>query len=357
MPNDLMSHPNVPRYIKLAEELRSQVRSRRLRPGDRLPSFTDMKAGGVSQNTLERVHALLEREGLIVRERGRGVFVAKSLPLEAPTIAIVQEAFSETHHTYYFARLLAGIQEAAQREDVRLLLMSAPHEASQWNDVHGVLVWEGRPGKPAVKPPAHLPQVSVLLPAGKFPSVNVSDYKGIYEATEYLIRLGHQRIAYLMLADHPILDTRLQAYQDALLNAGIVPNPRWVRNKSVPLGKTGHRMEQGRKSMSAWLAEGWKKLKCTALLVQNDFIALGALEELRKAGIGVPEDVSVMGFDGLDLCDIALPRLSTVEVPLREVGSAALELLLKQLHGVEFTPHIELSTRLKIQESTSSPLT
>jgi DNA-binding LacI/PurR family transcriptional regulator len=355
MSRRLIDHPNVPRYIKLAEQLRSQVRSRRLQPGDRLPSFSEMKAGGVSQNTLERAHALLEREGLVVRERGRGVFVAKALPVTTPVIGLVRETFSETHHTSYFAELLAGIQEAAQRVHVRLSLLPPTGDAAQWDEVDGVLVWEGRPGKPAAKLPAHLPQVSILLPADETPSVNIADYAGIRAAVEYLIRLGHRRIAYLMVSDHPVLASRLQAYRDALREAGIAADPRWVRQKRVPLGKGGHRMEQGRKSMSRWLEEDWKKMKCTALLVQNDFIALGALEVLREAGWRVPNDVSVVGFDGLDICDMVSPRLTTVEVPLRKVGATALEILLHQLRNEAFTPHVELPVRLKVQESTAPP--
>ena len=114
-------------------------------------------------------------------------------------------------------------------------------------------------------------------------------------------------------------------------------------------------MEQGRKSMSEWLKEDWAKLNCTALLVQNDFIAMGALAVLKDAGYKVPDDVSVVGFDGLDVCDMISPTLTTVEVPLRQIGSTALELLLRQLRNEESERHIELPTKLMVKESTAPP--
>lgn len=355
MRSTLLNHPNVPRYVKLAEELRVQIRSRQLLPGDRLPSFTDMRSSGVSQNTLERVHALLEREGLVVRERGKGVFVSRTVRIETPTVGLVQEAFTQRHHAYYFAEMLAGIQEMAHLESVRLSLLGPQPDDAQWGEVDGVLLFEGEPGRPAAVIPEHVPRVGMLLPDDGGLCVNISDAQGIRDVTDYLLNLGHRRIAFLHLGDHPSLPGRVRAYQEALEGAGGIADPRWVRGKSEVVSSRAHRIDQGRESMADWLAHDWTDLRCTALLVQNDFMAVGALEALRDAGIRVPEDLSVVGFDGLEICDVVTPRLTTVEVPLRKVGSTALQLLLGRIRHGDVEPPDLIHTRLVVKDSTSPP--
>jgi len=112
--------------------------------------------------------------------------------------------------------------------------------------------------------------------------------------------------------------------------------------------------------MSAWLrdesANGWQKINCTALLCHNDETTMGALQALREAGLRVPDDVSVVGFDGLEIGEYSHPRLTTVEMPLREIGAAAVAMLLRQIEADEVTEeHQILSTQLRVRESTAAP--
>jgi GntR family transcriptional regulator len=85
------------RYSRVAEELRQKMRQGQLKPGDRLPSFAEMRARGVSQNTMEKVHALLERENLVVRRHRAGVFVAdrnESATSRSGIIGVTGKGFS-----------------------------------------------------------------------------------------------------------------------------------------------------------------------------------------------------------------------------------------------------------------------
>src|SRR5690606_6745856 len=120
---------------------------------------------------------------------------------------------------------------------------------------------------------------------------------------------------------------RLAGYRDALQAAGIEPVHEWTRTlagtPSVDLRQTGY------ESTRSWLQDDWHELACTALLSHNDEAAIGAIEAFTERGLSVPEQVSVVGFDGTEMSEYSRPRLTTVEVPLREIGKTAMELLLR----------------------------
>ena len=104
--------------------------------------------------------------------------------------------------------------------------------------------------------------------------------------------------------------------------------------------------------MELWLEHGWRELGCTAIMAHNDSTAIGVMRALGKAGLRVPEDVSVIGFDGTPLCEYSTPPLTTVEVPLHEIGARALQLLQEQIHDRNVVPErVILPVRFKPGQS------
>ena len=83
--------------------------------------------------------------------------------------------------------------------------------------------------------------------------------------------------------------------------------------------------------MSDWLRSGFKKLGCTAVFAQNDLAAIGAIRALQEAGLRVPEDVSVLGYDGTQVCRLFSPTIAAVAIPLHKIGATAMELLTRQI--------------------------
>jgi LacI family transcriptional regulator len=200
--------------------------------------------------------------------------------------------------------------------------------------------------------PEIMPAVSLMTPSPKVPSIVADDAGGTRQAVEHLLSLRHKRIACLMMTYTPLPQRRLQGYHAAMMEAGIKPARSWVRslamdpNQDSPRGLARWNMEQ-------WLADGWKKLGCTALLVQNDRMALGVLDALRAAGIDVPGEVSVVGFDGTEDCESATPCLTSVGVPLRRIGAAGIQNLLRQVGGERSEPDtLVLPTHLQVRDST-----
>ena len=348
--------PRAPRYLELAEEFRRQVKAGVLRPGDRLPSFTEMRARhGVCQATIERVHKSLDADGLIVRDRGRGTFVAHPKPRpRTGIIGLSGHGFAYAQSLNYSAQLMADFRPLLQQEKMQALLLDDDSGAG-WEKVDGVLMYDWGPERTLRWLPEYTPCVSVLNAVEGISSVVADDFSGARDATRHLLEFGHRRIACLTTMGSTLTRQRLAGYRAALREAKVKPDARWLRRLRRPASELRW-MSAGCDEMRSWLEADWKSLGCTALLVQNDEAAVGVLEALRAAKIMVPDEVSVIGFDGMEICDYVSPRLSTVEVPLREIGALGLQLLIEQIKQpkTEVAHHV-LPVSLKVRESVSTP--
>jgi LacI family transcriptional regulator len=186
--------------------------------------------------------------------------------------------------------------------------------------------------------PPGLPAVTVLQcdHQGRIPAITVDERAGIGALVQHLAALGHRRIAYLSSEKVPTRfggpPLRLPAYRDAMRACGLKVDSRWVRAlRESAYERQRPFVELGREKMEMWLQDNWRSLGCTALLAQNDETAIGAMQALSDAGIDVPGQVSVCGFDGIDAGALVRPQLTTVLVPLHAVGEAAFEALMTRI--------------------------
>jgi DNA-binding LacI/PurR family transcriptional regulator len=239
----------------------------------------------------------------------------------------------------YFSQILHGVQDEAFNAGREVLLLNA-RAPVPWQKMDAVLFVSNDPKLIADKP-AHCPCVVLLQHNEHLPSVVVDDFEGVRQATERLIDLGHERIAYVSLVNHPITRLRIAGYQRALRDAGIAAASAWLRVLPHEVlqqeinerhGDPRHHFRDwGYQYVREWLQTDWKKVGCTALLTQNDHAAVGALAAFREAGIAVPAEVSLIGFDDSALCECTTPTLSSIAVPLFEVGAAGVRSLLREL--------------------------
>jgi DNA-binding LacI/PurR family transcriptional regulator len=320
-------------HISILEHLRGHIQNGTYRPGDRLPTFTQLQADlCAASNTIDRAFAALEREGLVVRRRGSGVYVAEPQRRITGNVGVLGFHFNDHHRHPYWLHLMRGMQEAAQKASLELLILNPEVEAISWEKVDGVLIYGGHPDLLQSLPP-HMPSVALVHRIPQTLNIVADEYQGLYDATRHLLKLGHRRVAIVSGSE-----LRLAGYRAALQDAGVKPHAEWIYPAFIPNpGQSDYRIV-GYVTTERWLKEPstpWttNSTGCTALLAHNDDFAIGAIEALRDSGRSVPDDVSVVGFDGTEVTRYFAPQLSTVEMPLVEIGRLGMESLRNWIDG------------------------
>lgn len=196
----------------------------------------------------------------------------------------------------------------------------------------------------------HVPVV-LIDPVGtdteSFVTVSATDWAGGRDATEHLLAQGHRRIGVvtgpLLLECH---QDRLDGYFSALGRAGIAADRDLVR--------------EGNSLTSGGVRFGGELLdlpdRPTAIISGSDEQAYGVYLAARERGLRIPEDLSVVGFDDVDLCQWVSPQLTTVRQPLAGMATEATRLVLSLARGEEIAnPHVQLASELIVRESTAAP--
>jgi DNA-binding LacI/PurR family transcriptional regulator len=184
--------------------------------------------------------------------------------------------------------------------------------------------------------------------------VTADHLKGGYEATRHLIQLGHQRIGFVgvSLTQGSRL-RRFQGYLEALTEHGLAVEERLiVGGRSTSDQMPGYSTEEmGYDGMVKLLA---LKKRPTAVFARNDFTAVGALNAIKRAGLRIPEDIAVVGYDDIPLATHTSPALTTVRQPTREQGRVAAEFLLQRIEEDRERPREErrFECELVVREST-----
>jgi DNA-binding LacI/PurR family transcriptional regulator len=187
-------------------------------------------------------------------------------------------------------------------------------------------------------------------PDPAIPAIRINDEMGAYVATTHLLSLGHRHIAHLtsrrsaLSANESSVESdRFQGYLRALTEAGVGYDPAW--------------MVQGEPTVSGGYALMQELLarpgpRPTAVFCISDLKAIGALRALYEAGIRVPEDMAVVGFDGIMLGQFTTPALTTMNQPRAEMGRLAANMLFDLLDGHQPTSSEQvLSAELLVRES------
>ena len=174
------------------------------------------------------------------------------------------------------------------------------------------------------------------------------DYaNGIRQAVDHVAALGHKRIGFITgPLDLHSARTRRQAFLDGLRAHRIKADP-----KLIPEGT--HTAEGGRQAMAALLRGGKGP---TAVVCSNDWTAIGALHAIDEAGLRVPSDISVVGFDDIPLASFTSPPLTSIRMSAGDVGSTAFDALFRLIGGERLEGDIyQVPTKLVVRASTAKP--
>jgi len=327
-----------------------------LGPNAQLPTMVQLRESlGVSMNTLNAALRELEKQQVLRSVHGVGIFVQESQrhSLTGNIGLLLHSAYlTPSYNSAYMQTVLGGIREGSNEQGMKIVLLE-DDDAINLEEIDGILFYSDKLEVYAMGIPPEIPQVMIFQHTNDITTVTADDFGGSKLATSYLIQHGHRRIACLMeeLMDIPI--QRRGGYQAALQEAGIAVQSDWLRlTEKMRPSKTANYLEWGRHHMRAWLDEGWRDLNCTAIVAQNDLSAIGIIQILQEAGIDVPGQVSVIGFDGTNVGDLVRPRLTSIEVPLRQIGQEAIKVLCGQIKNGQQAPH-EISLPVKLRKGGS----
>ncbi len=256
----------------------------------------------------------------------------------------------------FFSEVIRGIDRSAQRAGYQLLLSSA---RNAHDEVHGAFrAMYGRvDGLVLMAPDVELaelfaqhrdgtPIVFINSPVTSDDArlITIDNHGGAYEMVKHLVRKGHRRIAIIRGAEsnHDAAE-RLRGYRGALDDGGLSRDPRLELEGDFTEAAGYH------------AARGALKLqpRPTAIFAANDAMAIGALSALREDGVAVPGEIAVAGFDDIPIARYVSPPLSSVHVPIAQLGERAMDLLLGAIAGPDDSAarRVVLPTTLVIRES------
>jgi len=355
-----------PLYRQLAAKLRREIREHHTQ-GARLPTDADLcTQNGVSRITVRRAMEILVQEGLVERRRGRGTFVKPSRFVSSAERVIHRVATNlalEMSSSEYIQKILLGATEFFEHHGMHLVIKQ--HVASRGpleellprlveERMHGFLCHciggENKPAIIAAAASLSLPTVFVNTREND-PSVDYVTCDNILGGTmaaDYLLELGHRRVAFYCPAgmrfpyDVSSVD-RWTGFTNRILTSG---------GEALCFAPWNTEQECSVEALIGSLS------KFTAVFCVNDSVAALLIRRLVGAGIRVPEEVSVIGYDNnVGVCEHASVPITTLAQPAREIGARAAQFLWERITGQELSGprHLEMPPKLIVRASVARP--
>ncbi|MBQ9589107.1 MAG: LacI family DNA-binding transcriptional regulator [Butyrivibrio sp.] len=189
--------------------------------------------------------------------------------------------------------------------------------------------------------------ISEELSRNSYSTVSVDDAVESRKMVDYLIKLGHRKIAILTEGnDEPsVVKLRFEGYLDALKSNGIERDDSLIQY----VDKRIYTMKNGYQATKSLIESG---ADFTALFCISDVLAIGALRAFADSGIRVPEDVSVAGFDGQEISEFSVPRLTTLRQPLDDISEETIRLIFDLIEEKRGHKHLIFPGELIVAEST-----
>lgn len=260
----------------------------------------------------------------------------------------------------FFSTILSSIEETVDQHHYNLLVCNIMENTDkelrylqtfQEMRVDGIIIMHEKVNDD-IRRFLHQTKIPIIFCASPvdpaFPRVTVDDFSAAYDATRFLGDLGHQRIAFIGgdLEDVSSGRKRYEGYLKAITDIGLTIEPRWIKFGD-------YQVKSGYEQMKAILQEGPRP---TAVFAASDDMALGAMNCLHDCGFHVPEQMSVIGFDGSELTELTRPRLTSMQQPIAMIGRLSVELLLEAIQNPDQSATLTtVPHQLVIRDSCRAP--
>lgn len=294
--------------------------------------------GEVADETRERVLAIIREIGYHPNTLARSLVTSRTqvIGLSLPNI-----------DQPFFPQIARGVEDAAYENNFSVFLCNASGEPER--ELRAIERLRGHRVDGVISFNSRLPDDTIEQTVGNvFPIVMINrELPGVrgtviwpgYEegarlATRHLIEIGRRRIVYLGLDVESNVDAdKYRGYLTALEQAGIAPDMELVTRVGTRVGRGFQELaSSGEESIARLLAA---EVRFDAVFASNDLPGIGAMHHLIGAGFAVPDDVAIVGFGGANVTGFVTPRLSTVTMPLYEMGRSAFHVLLDRINGAE----------------------
>lgn len=333
------------KYHDLMEDLRDKIFNGEIKPGEKLPSENELSAEyQISRQTVRKALQILQEEGYIYAEHGRGTFCSEMSRhnKNSKNIAVITTYLSD----YIFPRVIEGIDQVLTEHGYSILLKNTRNSRSieakcleelLQKDIDGLII---EPSKSQIfcrhvnlyqlLDQYEIPYVFIQ---GRYaqmknkPHILLDDCKGGYLLTQHLLSLGHKNIVGVFKADDIQGQQRHKGYVHALQDAGISYDPDkviWFHTED----RKSHPYELMRQ-----MAQNRSDVPFTAVVAYNDQTAVNIMQALEEEGLSCPEDISITGYDNSYLASSCKVPLTTIAHPQQKLGGMAAELLLQLIQN------------------------
>lgn len=302
----------------------------------------------VNAETLKRVKRAARQLGYVPNAMARGLRTSRSMTIGVIIPDLMNPIFPPiirgVEHVLQAQRYTVLVANTDSHDDVEISVF----ESLLQRRVDGFILATSRLDDQPVVEEAVAADVPVVLVnrgagIGSFPLVSGDNASGTDSAITHLIELGHKHIVHVAgPLNFSTTRARAEAFDAAVLRAGVKHDTIHAAALSIDAGVAAAGELLGRSGE-----------RPTALVAGNDLVALGLIRRLRAEGLHCPEDVSVVGFNDMPFAEDFWPPLTTVHMPLREIGSEAARLLLRGIEaGVQEPATLTLPVSLVVRGST-----
>ena len=345
----------TPKYVLVEDYLRNQIKKNRI--SDRLPGERALAAElGFSYMTVRKAVENLVNEGLLYKVPTKGTFIADQKANKTTTRTIgyfLDSRIAGGLSSPYYSMIFNAIEKQATRQGYSLVYFS---DSSDSNLQMILQKLDGVIASSFLRIENLIQQMKAIVPvvaidnsvADKtIPSVIVDNFNAQIQSVDYLCSLGHQHIGFMTgLEDSDVGKNRYAGYKSGLIKQGIEVDPALVFRGNYTFGSGV--------SGAQYFLE--LEQRPSAIICANDSMALGAISKLHQEGLEVPADMSIVGFDDIDIARQITPPLTTVSVPIDEIASCAFNMLTSLIEGRTLeNRHVALEAHLVARGTSREP--
>jgi LacI family repressor for deo operon, udp, cdd, tsx, nupC, and nupG len=342
---------SIPKYQLVERHIKNSIKKKKIvgkLPGER----TLAKELGFSYMTIRKAIDNLVTEGMLYKVPTKGTFVADKKTNKKPTHTIgyfLDSSIVAGLSSPYYSLIFNAIEKEANKHGYALVYFSDTDEQRLQKVVpilDGVIASCFPRVEPIIQDIHAISPVVVIdnsCSDKTIPSTIIDNFNSIVNAFDYLHALGHRRIAFMTgLYDSDVGKNRYAGYQSALNKHGIDIDQSLVY-------RGNYSYEAGIHGSEYFLS---LEQPPTAIMCANDSMALGTINRLDQAGLKVPQDMSIIGFDDIEVASQIVPALTTISAPIEKIAKNSFHMLLHLINGENLdNRHVALDAKLVIRQT------